>query len=82
MTVKAKFTVTQVTHYEGTGAHITLEPRYDKTIPEDQRFHDATPTGKFEMYVSNRAVIDEMRPGKVYYVEFTAAPAGTTPYHE
>ena len=81
MTVKAKFTVTQVTHYDGGNASITLEPRYDKSIPEDTSFHNATPSGKFEMYVTNSAVIETMKPGKVFYAEFTEAPEGTSKYH-
>lgn len=82
MSIRTKFTVTQVTHYESGGATITLEPRYSKDIPEDQRFNTATPSGKFEMYVNNPAVVERMRPGKVFYADFTEAPEGTPAYHE
>lgn len=82
MEIKAKFTVTQVTHFDGGSANITLEPRYSKSIPEDQAFYNATPNGKFEMYVNNPAVIEQMKPGKVFYATFTEAPDGTTKYHE
>lgn len=79
--IRAKFTVTQVTHYDGGNAFITLEPRYDTSIPEDQRFHEATPSGKFEMYVTNKDVVQRMTPGKVFYAQFTEAPEGTSKYH-
>lgn len=82
MAVRAKFTVTQVTTYHGGNATITMEPRYDSSIPEDQRFYEATPTGKFEMYVSNPAAIEQFKPGKVFYADFTEAPEGTSPYHQ
>lgn len=80
--VRAKFVVTQVTRYEGGYAQIELEPRYSKTIPEDQRFAEATPSGKLSMMVTNRAVIDVLQPGKVFYIDITEAPEGTSKYHE
>ncbi len=81
MAIRAKFTVTQVTHYEGGNALVTLEPRYDSAIPEDQRFNDATPAGKFEMYVANKFAIERLKPGAVFYADFNEAPEGTSKYH-
>jgi hypothetical protein len=40
-------------------------------VPENQRFHQATPSGKLSMYVDNRAVSFE--PGKSYYLDFSEA---------
>lgn len=81
--IRAKFVVTQVTHFEHPGyAQITLEPRYAKNVPEDQRFAQATPCGKFEMTVTNPAVIEKLKPGTIWYLDFEAAPEGTSPYHE
>jgi hypothetical protein len=86
MAIRAKFVVTSVTTYETSGdassALITLQPRYDSKIPEDQRFAEATPSGKLEMNVTIKPVIDQFKPGKVFYLDFTEAPAGTSRYHE
>lgn len=79
--IKAKFTVTEVTHYE-QGGKLQLEPRYSKDIPEDETFYSATPSGRIEMYCANPRVIEQMTPGKVFFVEFHEAPEGTPKHHE
>jgi hypothetical protein len=73
MTIRAKFTVSSVTDHGGDGRTIKLHPQYDESIPEDQRFHQYTPTGSLEMYVTNPAVIAELTPGRVYYIDLVAA---------
>jgi hypothetical protein len=81
--VRAKFVVTKITRYENpNSATIELEPRYSKAVPEDQRFSEATPSGKLEMYVNNPKVIEFLTPGKVCYIDITEAPAGTSSFHE
>ena len=40
-------------------------------VPENQRFHQATPSGKLSMYVDNHAVSFES--GKSYYLDFSEA---------
>jgi hypothetical protein len=74
MTVRAKFTVTAITRNSwdnGRGARITLAPQYDSSIPEDQRFAKATPSGEFWMQVDNPAAIDALPLGHTFYVDFT-----------
>jgi hypothetical protein len=44
---------------------------YDESVPEDQRYAQATPIGNIEMRVDNPAVSFE--PGKAYYLDFTPA---------
>lgn len=81
--VRAKFVVTQVTFFETPNyASIELSPRYSKSIPEDQRFAEATPNGKLQLSVSNPKVIEELKPGKVFYIDIHEAPEGTSSYHE
>lgn len=81
--IRAKFVVTKVTKYETPGyAEIELQPRYSKTIPEDQAFAKATPSGLLNLGVSNPAVIEALQPGKVFYIDITEAPAGTSSFHE
>lgn len=64
MTIRAKFEVISV---EGT--EVVMEPRYDETIPEDQRFNEATPWGKLEMFVNNPAALEQLQPGRVFYLD-------------
>ena len=79
MSVRAKFTVTQIidtrfgprpeAHYQT----VVLEPRYDQTIPEDVRFLTATPSGRMEMRIENPAALEQFVPGTSFYVDFTKA---------
>ena len=77
--VRAKFMVTQiVTTAWGSqpgqsSARVVLEPRYDESIPEDLRFQKATPSGRIEMQIDNPAAVEQLVPGKAFYVEFTPA---------
>ncbi len=72
--VRAKFQVTEVTQYGnqyGSGKRIKLVPVYDDTIPEDQRFAQATPSGSLEMHVNNPSAEQEMQIDHTFYVDFT-----------
>lgn len=80
--IRGKFVVDHVTRYPGNYAQVVLDARYDSKLPEDQRFAEATPCGKIEMTVTVPAVIEAFQPGKVFYVDFTEAPEGTSPYHQ
>lgn len=75
MTVRAKFTVTAVEPRwegdEGPGRKIVLEPRYDDSIPEDQRFAQATPSGRLEMVVDNPSAIAALPEGQAFYLDLT-----------
>lgn len=46
---------------------------YDPTVPEDQRYALATPSGQVTIRIDNPAVSFE--PGKYYYLDFTEADA-------
>lgn len=50
---------------------VKLQCSYDTTIPEDQRFYDATPTGHIEMVVNNPVALEQLTIGKSFYVDFT-----------
>lgn len=73
MNVRAKFRVVSVTEHDGgdKARTIKLAPRYDETIPEDQLYHKATPTGELSMYVTNPAVIEHLKVGKDFYLDLT-----------
>lgn len=76
MTIRAKFTVCSITqHYWNKDARtIKLQPMYDTSIPEDQRFEKATPSGSLEMTVTNPAALDQLALGETFYVDFTPVP--------
>jgi len=75
--VRAKFKCShfvQHAHWE-KGKQGSREYHFDAVcadeVPENQRFHKATPSGKLSMYVDNAAASFE--PGKSYYLDFTEA---------
>lgn len=73
-TVRAKFKVTAITQHSWHPnlRSITMEPQYDPDIPEDQRFQEATPSGKLEMNVDNPAALEVLELGKTFYLDFTS----------
>lgn len=71
-TIRAKFTVAEIRRYswdQGRSAEVILQPQYDQTIPEDRRFCEATPSGKFAMRVDNPRALEELRLGRVFYID-------------
>lgn len=77
MTVRAKFKVERLVHtasYPGS-VEITLSPQYDQSIPEDQNFSKATPSGTMTLVVTNPAASDQLELGKFFYVDFNEVPA-------
>ena len=72
--VRAKlFLASEETHSWG-GKTLKFETRYDPTIPEDQRFQKATPTGSITMLVDNPAALAHFKLGQHYFVDFSPAP--------
>lgn len=74
--IRAKFTVTSITrYYNMTGATVHFMPIYDRTIAEDQRFSEATPSGELQMFLTNAAVLEQCTLGQHFYVDFLPVPA-------
>ena len=73
MSVRAKFMVYSVREFAHNAGskEIILQPQYDETIPEDRRFYAATPSGEFRMLVNNPLALEQLIPGKQFYVDFT-----------
>ena len=71
--VRAKFQVTAITeHVWGNGVKtVRFEPRYDASIPEDQRFAEATPSGELSITVNNPAALEQFKLGQQFYLDFT-----------
>ncbi len=70
--VRGKFRVVSLTehHWSKSQRIVKLSVEYDTSIPEDQRFFDATPTGQIEMTVNNPAALEFLKLGKTFYVDF------------
>lgn len=76
MSIRAKLRVDHIihTHYSKDGppySVVHLVTQYDESIPEDQRFQKATPTGRMEMQIDNPAALEQFVPGKTFYLDFT-----------
>jgi len=75
--VRAKFTVSQIIQSnwgDKDGRTVKLQPQYDTSIPEDQRFCQATPSGSMEMYITNPEALKQFQLGETFYVDFTPVP--------
>lgn len=69
-TVRAKFRCMSIqSHASTSGKTVKFMPMYDTSIPEDQRYSQATPSGELSMYVDNPAVSFEL--GTYYYLDLT-----------
>jgi len=80
MAVRAKLRLHDITPHEGGAKTVRFHAEYDPSIPEDQRFSEATPSGSVELYVNNQAALAQFEQGKAYYLDFTPVPeasAGT-----
>lgn len=79
--VRAKFFVASVNHMATPGsalaATITLNPVFGSygDGKDNESWSKYTPSGKFEMSVTNPAAIEFFEPGKAYFIDFTPADA-------
>lgn len=73
MSVRAKMKLASVTahHYGSNSKTLRFQCEYDPSLPEDQRFAKATPSGHIEMQVDNPAALEQFELGKSYNVDFT-----------
>ena len=82
--VRAKFQLQEIRnfHWSTSSKRYIFAPQYDQTIPEDQRFAKATPSGSFEMVVDNPAAQAQFTLGQFYYFDISPvaaeAAAGST----
>lgn len=80
MTVRAKLNLFSITTNDYGHGHqpktLNFQAQYDSSIPEDQRFQLATPTGNITLQIDNPAALEQFEAGKNYYVDFTPANVG------
>lgn len=80
MVIRAKFYVTQKeTTANAPGqvvkqGKVVLGPVYSNDPhSENKAFWDATPSGKIEMWITNKSAYEGFELGQTYYVDFTEA---------
>jgi len=73
MSVRAKLQLTSETKHTWGGKTLRFDCRYDDSIPEDQRFQKATPSGSIELQIDNPAALEKFELGKSYYADFSPA---------
>ena len=73
--IRAKFQLMSLAaQFEGSENKTAIfAPQYDTSIPEDQRFQQFTPSGRFEIVVNNPNVLAALEVGKQYYIDLTPA---------
>jgi antitoxin component YwqK of YwqJK toxin-antitoxin module len=69
--VRAKFRLEEKTYYPN-GGKLVFQPVVDGS-QENKEFFKYTPSGKIEMQVVSDKVLDMMKPGEEYYIDFTPA---------
>lgn len=69
---RMKMALVAITQHDWTqeGRTLKFEPRYDDSIPEDQRFYQFTPSGSMEVFVTNPRVLENMKLGDKFYIDF------------
>jgi hypothetical protein len=74
--VRAKFVVQSVKTWGYGGREIVATPVTGgpNEIPENQRFHKATPSGQLTMTVDNPPAAEVFVPGAEFYLDFTPVP--------
>ena len=74
MNIRCKFSVVGLTEHSWKGVEgpmytVELQAAYDPSIPEDQAFARATPSGSCKFMTDRRNVLEKCRPGRSFYVE-------------
>ena len=73
MTIRAKFTVSAITD-RGYTKEVEFTCQYDQSVPEDQRFYRATPSGSIKMQIDNPLALEVFKLGAKFYADFSPAP--------
>jgi len=72
MSVRAKFKVDSVTHHAGDVFDVNASP-VTTGSDENKAFWKWTPSGKLQLSVLNKDVVDQLKPGAEFYIDITLA---------
>lgn len=70
--VRAKFRVQSVIHHDGEQRTIQLAAVSGK---ENESWSKWTPSGSLQMSITNPEAFSQFKPGDVFFLDFTPAPA-------
>jgi hypothetical protein len=79
MLMKAKMQVSQVTDFGGNNQQVKMAPVCGRQPfglngeSEDNTFARYTPSGELTLTITNPDLLGKLKPGQVFYLEFTAA---------
>lgn len=73
--IRAKFRLDseKKNYWNGDNKTFEFSAVCDDTTPENKAFYKYTPMGKLELTCNNPAVIEELKLGRVFYLDFTLA---------
>ena len=74
--IRGKFVLESVktVSWNQTGKELAFRAVSNDGTPENDRFHQYTPSGTITMFVDNPAALDEFVLGREFYVDFTLVP--------
>jgi hypothetical protein len=73
MAIRAKMRLDGVVRTQWGGVKALFACSYDPSIPEDQAFQKATPSGTAEFMIDNPAAFEQLLIGATYYFDITPA---------
>lgn len=71
MAIRAKMHLEAIIPNTWGGSQAVFRCQYDGTLPEDQKFQKATPSGDARFSIDNPAAIDQLVVGGTYYFDIT-----------
>jgi hypothetical protein len=71
MSTRAKMYLMGIVPRVWGGFECLFQCTYDHTIPEDQSFMKATPSGEARLSIDNPKAIEQFTIGKYYYFDIT-----------
>jgi hypothetical protein len=80
MSVRAKMTLSSITEEHwgpnpgSSSKTLNFTCTYDTSIPEDQRFQKATPSGSAKFQIDNPGALEQFVAGQSYYLDFSPVP--------
>jgi hypothetical protein len=74
MAIRCKMRLEDVVRNSWGGRKAFFSCAYDDTIPEDQRFQKATPSGSAEFVIDNPKASEQLVIGEYYYLDLHPVP--------
>ena len=73
-TTRCMFECEMITKYPDDYEKVNLRAQYNTHIPMEKRFAEASPSGSFEIFITNPNVYGFFKPGTKYYLDIQEVP--------